>query len=265
MFEQQLGRSVTIDQAAALCTCRGGPIYNRIRDGKLQTIRTIGGSQRVLLSSLDENRRPVWSAVAVAAGAASTTSAGTRMNRSRPFGEERRMAMRQQDGVGIRSPYAFRSFAHAPSGSARRRGCRKACANTSRRNRQQPIDVIVHGIARRGRRHRGAPRAARQEAPDGRRRAAGETPRSIEALSADVDHLSRDVEVTSFMSVTNAAIGADQVQAGLAGLRPSRARASASRSSTRASGPATARSPAASSLRKISSAMRHPGQRWPQT
>ncbi len=36
-------------------------IYNRIREGKLQTIRTIGGSQRVLLSSLDENRRPVWS------------------------------------------------------------------------------------------------------------------------------------------------------------------------------------------------------------
>ena len=37
-------------------------IYNRIREGKLQTIRTIGGSQRVLLSSLDEQNRPVWSA-----------------------------------------------------------------------------------------------------------------------------------------------------------------------------------------------------------
>ena len=40
----------------------------------------------------------------------------------------------------------------------------------------------------------------------------------IEALAADVDHLSSDIEVKSFMSVTNAAIGADQVQAGLAGL-----------------------------------------------
>ena len=40
----------------------------------------------------------------------------------------------------------------------------------------------------------------------------------IEALGADVDHLSRDVDVTSFMSVTNQATGADQVQAGLAGL-----------------------------------------------
>jgi hypothetical protein len=40
----------------------------------------------------------------------------------------------------------------------------------------------------------------------------------IESLSAEVDHLSRDVEVSSFMSVSNAAIGADQVQAGLAGM-----------------------------------------------
>ena len=61
MFEQHLGRSVTIDQAAALLHVSRRTIYNRIRDGKLQTIRTIGGSQRVLLSSLDENRRPVWS------------------------------------------------------------------------------------------------------------------------------------------------------------------------------------------------------------
>jgi excisionase family DNA binding protein len=63
MFEQHLGRSVTIDQAAALLHVSRRTIYNRIREGKLQTIRTIGGSQRVLLSSLDENRRPVWSAV----------------------------------------------------------------------------------------------------------------------------------------------------------------------------------------------------------
>jgi excisionase family DNA binding protein len=58
MFEQQLGRSVTIDQAAALLQVSRRTIYNRIREGRLQTIRTIGGSQRVLLSSLDENRKP---------------------------------------------------------------------------------------------------------------------------------------------------------------------------------------------------------------
>ena len=69
MFEQHLGRSVTIDQAAALLHVSRRTIYNRIREGKLQTIRTIGGSQRVLLSSLDENRRPVWQTVATAARA----------------------------------------------------------------------------------------------------------------------------------------------------------------------------------------------------
>ena len=65
MFEQQLGRSVTIDQAASLLHVSRRTIYNRIRDGKLQTIRTIGGSQRVLLSSLEENRKPVWANVNV--------------------------------------------------------------------------------------------------------------------------------------------------------------------------------------------------------
>jgi excisionase family DNA binding protein len=60
MFEQQLGRSVTIDQAAALLHVSRRTIYNRIREGKLQTIRTIGGSQRVLMTSLDENRKPMW-------------------------------------------------------------------------------------------------------------------------------------------------------------------------------------------------------------
>lgn len=63
MFEPHLGRSVTIDQAASLLQVSRRTIYNRIRDGKLQTIRTIGGSQRVLVSSLDENRKPSWTGV----------------------------------------------------------------------------------------------------------------------------------------------------------------------------------------------------------
>ena len=78
MFEQHLGRSVTIDQAAALLHVSRRTIYNRIREGKLQTIRTIGGSQRVLLSSLDESRRPVWSAV-------TAQPAGTPGTQSGPF------------------------------------------------------------------------------------------------------------------------------------------------------------------------------------
>ena len=48
----RLGRSVTIDQAAQLLNLSRRTIYYRIRDGRLQTIRTIGGSQRVLVESL---------------------------------------------------------------------------------------------------------------------------------------------------------------------------------------------------------------------
>ena len=50
----RLGLSVSIDQAAQLLHVSRRTIYNRIRDGRLVTIRTIGGSQRVLLDSLNE-------------------------------------------------------------------------------------------------------------------------------------------------------------------------------------------------------------------
>jgi excisionase family DNA binding protein len=50
--EPKLGRSVSIDQAAQLLHVSRRTIYNRIRDGRLLTIRTIGGSQRVLVESL---------------------------------------------------------------------------------------------------------------------------------------------------------------------------------------------------------------------
>lgn len=52
--EPRLGRSVSIDQAAQLLHVSRRTIYNRIRDGRLLTIRTIGGSQRVLVDSLNE-------------------------------------------------------------------------------------------------------------------------------------------------------------------------------------------------------------------
>jgi excisionase family DNA binding protein len=50
--EPRLGRSVSIDRAAALLGVSRRTIYNRISDGHLQTIRTLGGSQRVLIESL---------------------------------------------------------------------------------------------------------------------------------------------------------------------------------------------------------------------
>jgi len=52
--EPRFGRSVSIDQAAQLLTVSRRTIYNRIKDGRLKTIRTAGGSRRVLLESLYE-------------------------------------------------------------------------------------------------------------------------------------------------------------------------------------------------------------------
>ena len=52
VVELQLGRSVSIDRAAELLNVSRRTIYNRIRDGRLQTIRTLCGSQRVLVESL---------------------------------------------------------------------------------------------------------------------------------------------------------------------------------------------------------------------
>jgi excisionase family DNA binding protein len=52
----RIGRSVSLDHAAELLGVSRRTIYNRIRDGRLQTIRTIGGSQRVLLDSVYETR-----------------------------------------------------------------------------------------------------------------------------------------------------------------------------------------------------------------
>lgn len=55
-FEPRIGRSVSLDHAAQLLGVSRRTIYNRIREGRLQTIRTIGGSQRVLLESVQGNR-----------------------------------------------------------------------------------------------------------------------------------------------------------------------------------------------------------------
>ncbi len=58
-YEPRIGRSVSLDHAAQLLGVSRRTIYNRIREGRLQTIRTIGGSQRVLLESVHEQRAQV--------------------------------------------------------------------------------------------------------------------------------------------------------------------------------------------------------------
>jgi excisionase family DNA binding protein len=55
-FQPQVGRSVSIEQAAQLLGVSRRTVYYRIRDGRLRTIRTLGGSQRVLMDSVDEVR-----------------------------------------------------------------------------------------------------------------------------------------------------------------------------------------------------------------
>jgi excisionase family DNA binding protein len=56
--EARIGRSVSLDHAAEVLGVSRRTIYNRIREGRLQTIRTPGGSQRVLLESLNKPREP---------------------------------------------------------------------------------------------------------------------------------------------------------------------------------------------------------------
>ena len=51
-FEPRIGRSVSLDYAAQLLGVTRRTIYNRIRDNRLKTVRTAGGSQRVLIDSL---------------------------------------------------------------------------------------------------------------------------------------------------------------------------------------------------------------------
>jgi len=55
-FETRIGRSVSLDHAAELLGVSRRTIYNRIREGRLQTVRTLGGSQRVLIESVKDLR-----------------------------------------------------------------------------------------------------------------------------------------------------------------------------------------------------------------
>jgi len=57
--EPRIGRSVSLDHAAEILGVSRRTIYNRIRDGRLQTIRTLGGSQRVLIDSVTDVRDAV--------------------------------------------------------------------------------------------------------------------------------------------------------------------------------------------------------------
>ena len=55
-LEPHIGRSVSLDHAAELLGVSRRTIYNRIRENRLKTVRTAGGSQRVLIESLPNDR-----------------------------------------------------------------------------------------------------------------------------------------------------------------------------------------------------------------
>ena len=68
-------RSLLIDEAAALLGVSRRTVYYRIREGKLQTIRTRCGSQRVLVSSIQMLLRGMRPAEPSARGAATARGA----------------------------------------------------------------------------------------------------------------------------------------------------------------------------------------------
>jgi excisionase family DNA binding protein len=57
-LEPRIGRSVSLDHAAELLGVSRRTIYNRIREGRLRTVRTLGGSQRVLIDSVQRGAHP---------------------------------------------------------------------------------------------------------------------------------------------------------------------------------------------------------------
>jgi excisionase family DNA binding protein len=88
-FVPQVGRSVSIDQAAQLLGVSRRTIYNRIKDGRLATLRTLGGSQRVLIASLERlavpwrrRRRRCWRRPAAGGCRAICASRSTRGRRA---------------------------------------------------------------------------------------------------------------------------------------------------------------------------------------
>ena len=59
--ELPFGRTLSLDQAAAFLGVSRRTIYNRIRTGRLETVRTLGGSQRVLVDSMQSSANDTFS------------------------------------------------------------------------------------------------------------------------------------------------------------------------------------------------------------
>ncbi len=205
-FEPRIGRSVSIDHAAELLGVSRRTIYNRIRDGRLQTLRTIGGSQRVLLESLTDmgGRLPERGLQHGHAGDAESKSG---KNRHSAFVTA--VVALFLLAVSIR-PTAAQHHARISDDLAEH-----LAAGSPK------IDVIVHGdaqtVATLARRYNLIIRR------DMRSGAVLQVNASqLAALREDegLDHLSGDIRIQSLADVTAESIGADQVWAGAGDLKP---------------------------------------------
>jgi serine protease AprX len=196
-FEPQVGRSVSLEQAAQLLGVSRRTVYNRIRAGQLQTIRTLGGSQRVLLASVAQ------------AGEGPTVPFAS----SAPNSPSLRTLVRTATiAIGLVASIAASGYA---AGRARLSGdlAEQLAAGS------QSIDVIVQGTQAAV-----DDVASRYGVTITRRLKSGAVLRvnagQLDAIAADgaFDHLSGNARIESSMAITNPAIGANQLWQGEDGL-----------------------------------------------
>ena len=211
----QLGRSVSIEQAARLLNVSRRTIYNRIRDGRLQTIRTIGGSQRVVVASITNPPARESRALpprSTPSGQGPTMGSGGRVN------PEHGGIMSSATRFALSALLASVCLVILPAASSAETPRARLSADLSDRIEKgdtQPTSVLVTTTQA----HVDA-LAARHGLRVGRRLQSGavlEVPAGKLAELADdasVGHLSGNQTMRSQMAVTNATIGADLVQTG---------------------------------------------------
>jgi serine protease AprX len=211
-----LGRSVSLKEASRLLDVSRRTIYTRIKTGALLTVRTIGGSQRVLVESISRTNQ-VAALAQASKDAAPTVQVTTAPSWRRPFHGLARLRW-----IAALLLTASAAFVPDTADAQTRQGRRARHARVSD-DLVQTIDggsvertsVILtatparinalaarHGLRVRKRLATGA----LLEVPAG----------ALAALAddADVDQLSGNARLRSQMAVTNVAIGADQVQLG---------------------------------------------------
>ena len=103
-----LPRSLLVDHAAALLGVSRRTVYNRIHEGRLKTIRTPSGSQRVLLESLEALLRHMRGE-SKARGASDALKAESLTLEVQPFARD---AKRSGGGVDLAAMLVQRDLDH---------------------------------------------------------------------------------------------------------------------------------------------------------